>query len=451
MRIAARTWGKQWWKVGGGGGTVWDNMTYDPELNRIYIGVGNAGPYNPRLRSPGGGDNLFIASILALDADTGRYVWHYQENPGDSWDYKSTANMITAELTIHDRRYKVLLHSPTNGFFYVIDRTNGRVISAEEDRKSDVGGPHRPCERAPRRDRWHPLCRIAQWKFGRAPMARTIGKQCLMTCKPGWCTSLTCNLAFGSATISHRGRTRWNHRRALEEFSSDLFRTHPNMPRCSRGIRLRSGRAGECRMKASGTGGTRSTGGGLVFQGTGDGEFLRLRCGERAAAVGLRCQTRDHRESITYTAGSRQYVSVLVGYGGATTLISTISNRGWKFGAQPRRLLTFALDAHEQLPPTQPRDCRLYAVDDPKFFIAPARAAAGLQVYQASCANCHGTLFVFAGPPRPDLRESRIAADWGDFESVVKQGTPECYIRMVSENCTRIHRTDADSHSRANR
>ena len=79
-------------------------MTYDPELNRVYIGVGNAGPWNPRVRSPGGGDNLFVASIVALDADTGRYIWHYQANPGESWDYKNTANMITADLLIGARR-----------------------------------------------------------------------------------------------------------------------------------------------------------------------------------------------------------------------------------------------------------------------------------------------------------------------------------------------------------
>jgi quinohemoprotein ethanol dehydrogenase len=170
-------------------------------------------------------------------------------------------------------------------------------------------------------------------------------------------------------------------------------------------------------------GGTLSTGGGLVFQGTGDGEFLAYDAANGQQLWAFDAKLGIIASPITYTAGSRQYVSVLVGYGGATTLISTISNRGWKFGAQPRRLLTFALDAHEKLPPTQPRDCRLYALDDPKFIISPARAAAGLQVYQASCANCHGTLLVSAGSPAPDLRESRIAADWESFESVVKQGT----------------------------
>src|ERR1700683_513357 len=130
MKMAAATWGKDWWKIGGGGGTVWDNMTYDPELNRIYIGVGNAGPWNPRVRSPGGGGTLFIASIVPPDAAPGHYTWHYQANPGEGWDYKNTTNMITADLTIDGKVRKVLMQSPTNGFFYVIDRTTGKLISA---------------------------------------------------------------------------------------------------------------------------------------------------------------------------------------------------------------------------------------------------------------------------------------------------------------------------------
>jgi quinohemoprotein ethanol dehydrogenase len=131
MALAAKTWSGEWWKLGGGG-TVWNAMTYDPELKRLYIGTGNGGPWNPRIRSPGGGDNLFLCSIVALDADTGAYVWHYQATPGDAWDYNSAMDIEMAELTIDGRRRKVLLHAPKNGFFYVIDRSNGRLISADK-------------------------------------------------------------------------------------------------------------------------------------------------------------------------------------------------------------------------------------------------------------------------------------------------------------------------------
>ena len=107
-------------------------MTFDPELNRIYIGVGNGGPSNPRVRSPGGGDNLFLVSIVALDADTGRYIWHYQQNPREAWDYKATSNMIATTARIGGKRRKVLMQASINGFFYVLDRENGKLLTAEK-------------------------------------------------------------------------------------------------------------------------------------------------------------------------------------------------------------------------------------------------------------------------------------------------------------------------------
>jgi quinohemoprotein ethanol dehydrogenase len=134
MEAAAKTWSGEYWKTGTGG-TAWHGITFDPELNRVYVGTGNSGPYDPQKRSPGNGDNLYLASIVALDADTGKYIWHYQENPREAWDYKSTMGIVTATLTIDGRPRKVLLHAPTNGFFYVIDRETGKLISAEKTGK----------------------------------------------------------------------------------------------------------------------------------------------------------------------------------------------------------------------------------------------------------------------------------------------------------------------------
>ena len=131
MEIAAKTWsGGKWWEYGGGG-TVWDSMAYDPDLDTLYIGTGNGSPWNRYVRSPGGGDNLYLSSIVALDPDTGDYKWHYQTTPGDSWDYTATQHMILADLEINGQIRKVIMQAPKNGFFYVIDRTNGELISAE--------------------------------------------------------------------------------------------------------------------------------------------------------------------------------------------------------------------------------------------------------------------------------------------------------------------------------
>jgi len=131
MEMAARTWAGEYWKTGTGG-TVWNAFTYDPELDRVYVGTGNSGPYNPAKRSPGNGDNLFLVSIVALDANTGKYLWHYQMNPREAWDYKATAGIQMADLTIDGIKRPVLMQSPTNGFFYVLDRISGKLISAEK-------------------------------------------------------------------------------------------------------------------------------------------------------------------------------------------------------------------------------------------------------------------------------------------------------------------------------
>ncbi|HEY7616751.1 MAG TPA: PQQ-dependent dehydrogenase, methanol/ethanol family, partial [Terriglobales bacterium] len=130
LEKAAKTWTGEWWKLGGGG-TVWDSMVYDPELDLLYIGVGNGAPWDQRIRSPKGGDNLFLSSIVALRPDTGEYVWHYQETPGESWDFTANQSIILADVQIEGQSRKVLLHAPKNGFFYVMDRTNGKVISAK--------------------------------------------------------------------------------------------------------------------------------------------------------------------------------------------------------------------------------------------------------------------------------------------------------------------------------
>jgi len=131
LELAARTWDpKSRWDVGGGG-TAWDAMVYDPELDLLYVGTGNAALYNRAKRSPKGGDNLFLSSILALNPRTGRLVWYYQEVPGDMWDYTATQPMVLADLPIGGMTRKVLMQAPKNGFFYVFDRRTGELLSAK--------------------------------------------------------------------------------------------------------------------------------------------------------------------------------------------------------------------------------------------------------------------------------------------------------------------------------
>jgi quinohemoprotein ethanol dehydrogenase len=130
LQEAAKTWTGEYWKLGGGG-TVWDSMAYDPDLDLLYIGVGNGSPWNQKIRSPGGGDNLYLSSVVALKPETGDYAWHFQETPAESWDFTASQHIVLANLTIDGKPRKVLMHAPKNGFFYVIDRTNGQFISAK--------------------------------------------------------------------------------------------------------------------------------------------------------------------------------------------------------------------------------------------------------------------------------------------------------------------------------
>lgn len=130
MKEAAKTWNGEWWKYGGGG-TAWDAFAYDPKLKLIYVGTGNGSVWNREIRSPGGGDNLYLSSILAIHAETGKLKWHYQTTPGDSWDFTAVQQIILTQLEIKGKKREVLMQAPKNGFFYVLDRNTGELLSAE--------------------------------------------------------------------------------------------------------------------------------------------------------------------------------------------------------------------------------------------------------------------------------------------------------------------------------
>ena len=129
-KAANKTWGDGNWRESGGGGTVWDSIVYDEDLDQLYFGVGNGNPWNHGVRSGGEGDNLFLSSIVAVKPDTGEYLWHYQATPAETWDYTGTQHIIQAELDIDGQKRKVLYQAPKNGFFFVIDRVDGTLIDA---------------------------------------------------------------------------------------------------------------------------------------------------------------------------------------------------------------------------------------------------------------------------------------------------------------------------------
>ena len=419
MEMAAKTWNGEYWKTGTGG-TAWHGITFDPELNRIYVGAGNSGPYDPEKRSPKdakgvGGDNLFLASIVALDADTGRYVWHYQVNPREAWDYKATAGMVTATLTIDGKPRKVLMQAPTNGFFYVIDRETGKLISAEKlgkvtwaDRIDIATG--RPVERANIRYENGPVD-IWPWTGGAHNwQAMAFSPQTGLVYVPYMELGFTFTPAPGSflgvsaapvkgVTDPHEGKG------AL--IAWDPVAQKPRWTVWHKWIW---------------NGGALSTDGGLVFQGTADGWLTAYDAADGKVLWRFDAGLGIIAPPVSYRWNGDQYVSVLVGWAGPNPYGNDIMPTGWRYNAQPRRLLTFRLGAKAKLPPSAPYDETVHPLDDPALVLDPAEVAAGDRLYHLGCQGCHGGHTQSSGAPGPDLRESAIALDPDAMWSVLHDG-----------------------------
>ena len=417
LEAAAKTWGSAHLKAGGGGGTVWNGMTFDPARNRVYIGVGNAGPYDPDMRDPGGGDNLYTSSIVALDAGTGKYLWHYQENPRDSWDYKATPNIVTATLTLDGKPRDVILHAPTNGFLYVIDRDSGKVLSAGASAEMNwakgidlktgrpieqpniryekgvtkiwpgtVGGHNwQPMSYSPRTG----LVYIPQQQIG-ARFSRQGGSENAFNVM-----GLTLEPIIERPGDGHGYLVAWDPATQKQ--------------------------AWRVQHKGLWNGGTLATAGNLVFQGTADG-YLRAYDAESGnevwkfnAGLGI------VGAPVSYRLNGKQYVSILVGYGGTTAAYGKYMDMGWKYGVQPRRLLTFALDGRANLPAGEPPRFTAAALDDASLELNEADVIAGRDL-SIQCAACHGVGLQSTGTPGPDLRESGIALKLDSFRQLLKSG-----------------------------
>jgi quinohemoprotein ethanol dehydrogenase len=417
MERAATTWSGEYWKTGTGG-TAWNGITFDPELNRIYIGTGNGGPYNPAVRSPGSGDNLYLCSIVALDADTGKYVWHYQVNPREGWDYKAVANMTAATLVIDGKPRKVLMQAPTNGFFYVLDRETGKLISAEKIGKVTWA---KRIDLATGRPVEAPNIRYETPEFTMWPSSLGAHSWQDMSFSPK--TGLVYIPYMQAGTHFSKGKPKpgvisvggismeWADKVDPLDGKGALLAWDP----------LSQKQRWRVPLETMWNGGPLSTAGALVFQGAGDGYFSAYDASNGNRLWRFNAGLGVISNPISYIAGGKQYVSVLVGYGGSAAANSKFLNVGWKFGVQPRRLLTFGLDGKAVLPPSAPRDMTVHAVDDPSVQIKGTDVAAGGMLF-LRCMGCHGKNLVGAGGPAPDLRESKVALDPDALWSVVHDG-----------------------------
>jgi quinohemoprotein ethanol dehydrogenase len=388
MARAAKTWdpsGKYW--EAGGGGTVWDTMSFDPELNLMFIGTGNGSPWARSKRSPSGGDNLFLASIVALNPDTGKYVWHYQETPGDNWDYTSTQPMILADLKIDGKPRKVILHAPKNGFFFVIDRTNGRLISAKNfvdvNWATGYDQEGRPVETPEARvvDRpreiipsaygarnWHPMSFNPQTGLAYMPVQ---GVPVNLMDNKNWKMG-------GNTPGEPHGGMGWN----LAMYANVEPPKSKPFGRLIAWDPVRQKAAWTHEHVSPWNGGTLTTAGNLVFQGTADGRFLAYNAttGDKLweAATG----TGVVAGPVTYMVDGRQYVSIAVGWGGVYGVMHRATDR-----KGPGTVYTFAVGSGAPAPEFVAYQ-QGALVQGVKY--DPAHVQEGTLLYVSNCVFCHG-------------------------------------------------------------
>ncbi|GAB3269936.1 PQQ-dependent dehydrogenase, methanol/ethanol family [Parahaliea aestuarii] len=407
MAKAAQTWGGgEWWKIGGGG-TVWDSMAYDPQLNLLYVGVGNGSPWNQQIRSPGGGDNLYLSSIVALNPDDGSYVWHYQTTPGESWDYTATQHMILADLEIDGQPRKVIMQAPKNGFFYVLDRATGELLSAEPY-ATVTWASHidmasgRPVENPAARYKgetsglqlpgpigghnWHPMSYSPDTGLVYIPRQDV-----------PWVYATDENFRFRKGY--------WN------TGTDNLAASLPDDP-AVRGAVLGAVKGGilawdpvaakprwEVEHAGPWNGGMLSTAGDLLFQGNAEGQLVAYRSATGERLWDFDAQTGIVAPPVTYRLDGVQYVAVVAGWGGALALVG---GEALTAGPIPNRsrLLVFRLGGNDTLPPVEQETL---VFSPPGLSGDAAQVEQGKQLYLTYCVYCHGDAAV-SGGATPDLR-----------------------------------------------
>ncbi len=422
LEAAAETWTGEWWKMGGGG-TVWDSMAYDPELDLLYVGTGNGSPWRRKLRSPEGGDNLYLSSILALDPDTGRLKWHYQTTPADNWDYTAVQHMILADLEIDGKTRKVLLQAPKNGFFYVLDRETGELISAdnyvtttwashvdpETGRPVETGGVYDDEAKlilpAPSGGHiWHPMSFNPETGLVYIPALESsmiYSAQKEFEFKPGvWNTGIE----FGDVV--------------METLSGNY-----EIPPVEGILKAWDPVAGRevWNVKHPGVinGGLLSTAGNLVFQGTGDGRFAAYLADTGEKVWELQTNVGIVAPPISYAVDGEQYIAVLAGWGGnavsgfdaGISAASTHVNKG--------RMLAFRLGGEAEQPEVMVKRIQIVPEPAPMEF-TEEEVGRGHVLYHNYCFQCHGVAAVSSGVVA-DLRFSSSAV-FRNFDKIVHDG-----------------------------
>ena len=435
LEMAVKTWSGDWFKQGGGGGSPWDSMSYDPETNTLMFGTGNGAPWDRVKRSAGKGDNLFLSSIVAVDADTGEYKWHYQTTPGDDWDFDSTQTLIQADLTIDGKPRKVVMQAAKNGFFYVIDRTTGKLINAHNFVTTNwataidpVSG--RPIESGDPRytkgvslvmpsgfggHNWHPMSFSPKTGLAYIP-AQDVPS------------------AYGSDDHYAYKNGEWN------VAQNPALNTMPTDKKALAAVKnslkgklvawdpIAGKEAWHVDHKGPWNGGTLATAGGLVFQGTIDGHFNAYDASNGKPLWSQDIYTAALAGPMSYEIDGEQYVAVGAGFGTLFYIIGGFALDQHLGVPENGRILVYKLGGKAVLP--KPNLTKIPIPQPPAQTASPSVVAAGQLKYQTYCVYCHGYNAIGAGVI-PDLRYSGLLGDSKAFKGVVLGGERKS-LGMVS-------------------
>ena len=414
MALAAKTWGPDTLWEAGGGGTAWDSFAYDTELDLLYVGVGNGSPWNQQHRDPSGGDNLFLASIVALDPDDGRYVWHYQTTPGETWDFTATQHMILADLEFPaaggdtvaigggaagggsepadpetGRVRKVLMQAPKNGFFYVLDRATGELISANNYVTTT----------------WAESIDLQSGRPVEAPGARYRDGVAYVRPAPfgahNW-QPMSYNPMTGLVYIPAQDNAlAWQHApgwrftgRGIQAGARTTLalpgHAFPDEGHLIAWDPIAQRPVWQVDYDNYWNGGTLTTGGNLVFQGTATGDFVAYRASDGERLWSSWARTGILAGPVSYAVGGTQYVAVMAGWGGAFARGTRNEGKIFAFALGAEAVGNEAAGQPERAAPGP-----IEQAAEPDVLVR------GNYLFDTWCSRCHG-----GGTTLPDLRYS---------------------------------------------
>ncbi|MGB7215920.1 MAG: PQQ-dependent dehydrogenase, methanol/ethanol family [Gammaproteobacteria bacterium] len=464
MEMAAKTWDpNSRWDVGGGG-TAWNGMVYDPELNLLYVGTGNAALFNWRERSPSGGDNLFLASILAINPDTGRLVWHYQQVPRESWDYTATQPMILTEMELDGVTRKVLMQAPKNGFFYILDRETGELLSAdpyvplnwakyvdletgrpvidEETVDYTRGYPVFVEPSGMGGHSWNPMAyspmtglvyipAIEGGAIGYDPTDGHVYRP--KQSNAGWTVLFGNMLLQDPDTLQEPLRSKLREVQAAGKHKSRAV------------LKAFDPKTGEVRWEQESVGywdrgGVLATAGGLVFQGTDTGHFRAFDAETGELLHEIEVGTSIMAGPATYMVDGVQYIAVLAGWGGGGWFAPHPTSAVVRYG-NANRIVAFRLDGGDV--PKPPPVSEVGPIPEPPVprTGTPETIREGAQLFARNCTICHANVDYGL---TPDLRRMD-AATHASFKAIVlfgarrTRGMPQWDDVLTEQQTEAIH------------